>query len=340
MKRKDDSHRDVLSAKGGAYTEMSELIRLRHAAKEIPALRLNKSQNPLAGMLTSNFKGRGIDFAEVRQYEPGDDVRTIDWRVTARTQEPHTKLFQEERERPVMFLVDQSSSMFFGSRVRFKSVLAAEIAAVLAWSCLNHGDRVGGMVFDNNEHREVRPRRNKHSLLRLLYELHEFNHRLNRDSFRERQSNLADAILNVRRIAKHGYTVILISDFQQFSESAALHLTQLSQHNDVLGVMVADPMETHLPMPDLYTITNGEERVEINTASDKHRAAFASSYQSRTQVISQHFARLRAPLLTLTTSDDVVPKLVSALTQPISNQGKRTGLNSEQGTSAATEQDR
>ncbi len=306
----------MFTTKGGAYTEISELIRLRHAAKELPALRINKSQNPLAGMLTSNFKGRGIDFAEVRQYEPGDDVRTIDWRVTARTQEPHTKLFQEERERPVMFLVDQSSSMFFGSKVRFKSVLAAEVAAVLAWSCLNHGDRVGGMVFDNNEHREVRPRRNKHSVLRLLHELHEFNHRLNRDSMQETRNNLADATLNVRRIAKHGFTIIVISDFQQFSESAALHLTQLGRHNDLLGVMISDPMETHLPTPDLYTITNGTERVEINTAASKHRESFANRFGQRVHEVSQHFARLKAPLIQLSTADEVVPKLLESLSHP------------------------
>ena len=93
--RKSLDQKSAATVQGGAYISISELIRLRHASKELPAHRLNKSQNPLSGMLTSNFKGRGIDFAEVRQYEPGDDVRTIDWRVTARTQEPHTKLFQE-----------------------------------------------------------------------------------------------------------------------------------------------------------------------------------------------------------------------------------------------------
>lgn len=325
MNRNQETRPTMFATKGGAYTEMSELIRLRHAAKEVPALRINRSQNPLAGMLTSNFKGRGIDFAEVRQYEPGDDVRTIDWRVTARTQEPHTKLFQEERERPVMILVDQSSSMFFGSKVRFKSVLAAEVAALLAWSCLNHGDRVGGMVFDNQEHREVRPRRNKHSVLRLLYELHEFNHRLNRDCIQDTRSNLSDATLNIRRIAKHGYTVIVISDFQQFSETTALHLTQLGRHNDLLGIMISDPMETHLPNPDLYTITNGTQRVEINTASAKHRATFANSYEQRVHAVSQHFARLKAPLIQMSTADDVVPRLLETLTQPapVVRSGKR-----------------
>ena len=113
----------------GAYTDLRDLIRLRHAAREISHLADQKTSNPLAGLLTSNFRGRGIDFAEVRIYQPGDDVRTIDWRVTARTQVAHTKMFQEEKERPVLILTDQSASMFFGSQVTFKSVLAARTAA-------------------------------------------------------------------------------------------------------------------------------------------------------------------------------------------------------------------
>ncbi len=303
-----------ISAAGGAYTSIAELIHLRHASKEIPNLKINRSQNPLAGMLTSNFKGRGIDFSEVRQYEPGDDVRTIDWRVTARTQEPHTKLFQEERERPVMLLVDQSPSMFFGSKVRFKSVLAAELASLLAWSCLNHGDRVGGMVFDHLTHREVRPKRNKHSVVRLLSELHDFNNQLNRDSATGDGNHLANALLNVRRIAKHGFTVILVSDFSALNESAEKHLRQLCRHNDVLGIHVADPMELELPAPDLYTITNGHDRVEINTALAKNRAAYSHNHQAHLANVADQFARLKAPLLQMFTHMDVAPALANLLT--------------------------
>ncbi|MFT6038708.1 MAG: hypothetical protein ACI9TP_001500, partial [Candidatus Azotimanducaceae bacterium] len=134
-----------LPVRGGAYTDIRELIRLRHGSKEIDIVTSAKARHPLSGLLSSNFRGRGIDFAEVRTYEPGDDVRTIDWRVTARTGAPHTKLFQEEKERPVLILVDQSQPMFFGSRVAFKSVIAAEVGALLAWTALTRGDRVGGI---------------------------------------------------------------------------------------------------------------------------------------------------------------------------------------------------
>ncbi|MBD3648896.1 MAG: DUF58 domain-containing protein, partial [Pseudomonadales bacterium] len=192
--KRDKGH---IKARGGAYTNTSELIRLRYAAREIDAIAINKARNPLSGLLTSSFRGRGVDFAEVRVYQPGDDVRSIDWRVTARTGTAHTKLFQEEKERPVLILVDQSHAMFFGSRIAFKSVIAAEAAALLAWTGLDRGDRVGGIVFSDRQHREIRPRRSKHSVLRLLNEINDFNHALNREG-QIPPAYLAGALRHVR----------------------------------------------------------------------------------------------------------------------------------------------
>ena len=316
-----DHNRVHFADKGGAYTDIAELIRLRHAAKEVAAFTVDKSRNPLAGLLTSNFRGRGIDFAEVRRYEPGDDVRTIDWRVTARTQQPHTKLFQEERERPVLLLVDQSKNMFFGSRIRFKSVLAGEIAALLAWLSLSGGDRVGGIVFNQFHHRDVRPRRSKHAVLRLLHEIDSFNHELKRklqDDLRDEpkvsdENYLANALLNVRRVAKHGCTVVVISDFQNLNADAEIHLRQIAQHNDVVGICITDPLEVSLPDPDLYTITNGQDRLEINTASNKNRIEYENHFQSRLQHVKQQFIKLKSPLLELSTGDEIVPSLAAAI---------------------------
>ena len=316
-----DHNRVHFADKGGAYTDIAELIRLRHAAKEVAAFTVDKSRNPLAGLLTSNFRGRGIDFAEVRRYEPGDDVRTIDWRVTARTQQPHTKLFQEERERPVLLLVDQSKNMFFGSRIRFKSVLAGEIAALLAWLSLSGGDRVGGIVFNQFHHRDVRPRRSKHAVLRLLHEIDSFNHELKRelqDDLRDEpkvsdENYLANALLNVRRVAKHGCTVVVISDFQNLNADAEIHLRQIAQHNDVVGICITDPLEVSLPDPDLYTITNGQDRLEINTASTKNRIEYENHFQSRLQHVKQQFIKLKSPLLELSTGDAIVPSLAAAI---------------------------
>lgn len=295
----------------GAYTDLRDLIRLRYAAREITDLADNKTSNPLAGLLSSNFRGRGIDFAEVRVYQPGDDVRTIDWRVTARTQVAHTKLFQEEKERPVLILVDQSASMYFGSQVTFKSVLAARTASLIAWAALERGDRVGGIVFSEQGHREVRPRRNKHAVLRLLNELHDFNHALNRDMTPEQDSDncFTNALAEVRRVTKHGSVIFIISDFSSYTDESRVHLQPLVQSSDVIGVHISDPLEQHLPTPDVYSITDGQARSRINTGNRRHRESYEQAYQQQLAGIQEEFLRVKSPLLMLNTSQSIVDGL-------------------------------
>ena len=311
--RQTDSH--ALPMRGGAYTDIRELIRLRHGSKELNIINANKARNPLSGLLASNIRGRGIDFAEVRNYQPGDDVRTIDWRVTARTGEAHTKLFQEEKERPVLILVDQSQSMFFGSRVAFKSVIAAEVGALLAWTALDRGDRVGGVVFSEQGHREVRPRRSKHSVLRLLHEINDFNQRLNQQApAANNQNYLVEALRNMRRVVKHGCAVFIISDFETLAdngnEEARLHLTQIARHNDLVGIHISDPLERQLPRPDLYSITNGTDRARINTANPKFRDDYQHHFDQQVSDLRHEFTRHKAPLFELSTAEPVLTSLV------------------------------
>lgn len=310
MSRKLSHHH--FQAKGGAYTDIKELIRFRHAAKEIDSVTINRSSNPMAGLLSSHFRGRGIDFAEVRTYEPGDDVRSIDWKVTARTQIAHTKLFQEEKERPVLILVDQSQSMFFGSRRAFKSVVAAQLASLIAWISLENGDRVGGIVYSDSNQREIRPRRNKHAVLRLLHEIADFNQLLSKSDHPHNENYLADAIMNVRRVSKHGSTIFIISDFKHLNADAQLHLRQLSRHNEIIGLHISDDMEKELPLPDLYTITNGEQRIQIDTANSKERKRYQHDYTQKLEQLKTEFSKLKSPLFEFSTSDELVPTLASA----------------------------
>ena len=297
----------------GAYTELRDLIRLRHAARETAELTGSKTANPLAGLLSSRFRGRGIDFAEVRVYQPGDDVRTIDWRVTARTQVAHTKLFQEERERPAFVLVDQSASMHFGSQRCFKSVLAARAAALLAWAALERGERTGGLVFSEQGHREVRPRRSRHAVLRLLNELHDCNQALGKPPQAPgAERYLAGALANLRRVVRQGSLIYIISDFADYGPEAWLHLQPLALHNDVLGIHVSDPLEQQLPAPDLYAISDGRQRTRINTASRRHRRAYAAGYQARYRQVEEAFLRVKAPLIALSTSEPLTDGLAPA----------------------------
>ena len=311
--RHSSSRSGQLNITGGAYTNIKELIRLRHASRELELPTSNRALNPMSGLLTSRFRGRGIDFAEVRTYQPGDDIRTIDWRVTARTQTPHTKLFQEEKERPVLILVDQSHSMFFGSRIVFKSVVAAEAAAAIAWTALDRGDRVGGIVFAESRHREVRPRRNKNSVLRLLNEINDFNQQLGKDHTSNDSKYLTEALTNVRRVAKHGSAIFLISDFANFDEGARLHFGQLARHNDIVGIHISDHLERELPRPDYYTITDGQSRARINTASKKHRTAYHQAYDNNLDIVKATFSKQKAILLELKTEQMSGDALIDAI---------------------------
>src|SRR5690554_1851036 len=162
----------------GARCDVADLLRLRFAARDLKLSARRPARSLLTGGERTRMRGRGIDFEEVRLYQPGDDIRSIDWRVTARTQVPHTKVFREERERPVFMVADQRSPMFFGTRHCFKSVLGAYISAVLAWAALYNSDRVGGLVFGDQAQRDIRPRRSKHAVLELLHQLQDFNGRL------------------------------------------------------------------------------------------------------------------------------------------------------------------
>src|SRR5690606_11398632 len=168
----------LLQPPTGAYCQLADLLRLRFAARELNLFSPRQAKSAMMGNVRTRFRGRGMDFEEVRLYQPGDDIRAIDWRVTARTQVTHTKLYSEERERPVYVVCDQRASLFFGSVNTMKSVLATYIATLLGWATLNGGDRLGGFVFDDQDFHDIRAKRSKHSVLQLLQTLEQYNHRL------------------------------------------------------------------------------------------------------------------------------------------------------------------
>ena len=285
----------------GAYSELAELVGLRHAARDLDLGRQRQAFSLLVGTHQSKFRGRGIEFEEVRAYQAGDDIRSIDWRVTARTGKPHTRLFREERERPVILLVDQSLSMFFGSWTCCKSVTAAHAAALLAWAAFRHNDRVGGLVFNGREHAEVRPRRSTRTVLQLIRNLDDFNHRLNRQQS-PASAGIDQALEELRRITRPGSNLFLISDFQGFSEVGRKHLYLLRKHNDITVVQISDPLEEELPPPGRYTVTNGAARLTLDTGAPELRRGHAEAFQERSANLRKLLVQLGIPLLSLATS--------------------------------------
>jgi uncharacterized protein (DUF58 family) len=224
-----------------------------------------------SGGYVSRFKGRGMEFDETRLYQPGDDIRSIDWRVTARTGKTHTKVFREERERPVFVSVDNRLTMHFATRGVFKSVLAAKLAGLLAWVAEYHGDRIGGQLFSEHECRELKPQNGRHAVLRFLNALVKPQNPI------DKEFTLDQILARLNQHARPGSLVYIISDFRGINDQAETHIAKLSQHCEVVLIFIYDPLERSLPTKGRYRFTDDESDVVIDT-SDQQRL---SSYQQR-----------------------------------------------------------
>ncbi|GAB3307200.1 DUF58 domain-containing protein [Haliea atlantica] len=295
--------RDATRPARGARIDLATLIGLRFSATRLSLRRRRRALAALAGGRRSSFRGRGIDFEEVRAYQPGDDVRSIDWRVTARTGQAHTKLFREERERPVLIVVDQRNSLFFGSRHCFKSVLAAHLGALLAWAALGEGDRVGGVVFDDADHHDIRPRRSRKAVLALLSRVQASNAALPLTA-RPGADDFAAMLGKLRRVARPGSSVYLVSDFQGAdSEAVREQWFRLAEHTEVLAIQVTDPAEAQLPPPGRYAVTDGVQAVELDSADPRLRQRYQSLREREQSRLQETLGRLGIPLLQASTRE-------------------------------------
>ena len=221
---------------------LKELIALSQPAGTVSLLRPT-AKALQSGQYLSRFRGRGMEFDEARLYMPGDDVRSLDWRVTARTGRPHTKLFREERERPVFLSVDYRASMFFATRGMYKSAMAARLAALLAWSASRHDDRVGGQIFSESGSLELKPDRGQAAVLRYLKALIEGA----KPSEGSSEGALEEALSRLPRHAKPGSLVFILSDFRGLTASGESAISRLSRHCDGVLIMISDPLESQLP---------------------------------------------------------------------------------------------
>ena len=292
----------------GIRVSLSELIEMRHRVREVQLFSTPGQRSPLIGLHHSKLRGRGVDFDQVRVYQAGDDVRTIDWRVTARTQEPHTKLFHEERERPIFIMIEQSHRLFFGSGLTFKSVLAAQAAALIGWAALEHNDRVGGLVFGDNTHYEVKPRRSKQSLLQLLNRLVRVNQSLHTEGEADRDS-FGNALRRAREVLRPGSLVIVICDERALSDSAEQQLSLLSRHCDLLLLPLSDPLDHALPAAGLLRFAQRGAQLELDTLNFELRQTYraqAEARQERWELLAQ---KLRILLMPLSTQGDMVEQL-------------------------------
>jgi uncharacterized protein (DUF58 family) len=285
---------------------LPSLIALRHAAESLP-LKAKRVLSPGSGNYRSPFKGRGMEFAEVRPYMQGDDARTLDWRVTARTGRPHTKLFREERERAVLLWIDLRQPMFFATQGAFKAVRAAQAAALLGWSAIAQEDRIGGLVFSESAHIELGPKRGKAALLHLLSQIAD-HPTWQRSAPANNASAGIDALnqslARLRRVAQPGSLICLLSDFSGLNAQSTAHLVQLARHSDVLLIGIHDPLEANLPPPGHYRIGDGERFLTVMAEDNNLRSRYRERFISQQEALRQLCRRHRMNWVPLVTAED------------------------------------
>jgi len=292
--------------------KQSTLIGLNRDALGLPLLS-NTVKAQMAGGHLSAFRGRGMEYHESRPYQPGDDIRAIDWRVTARSGRTHTKVHREERERPVLLWLDLSRSMFFGTQTCFKSVLASKLAALLAWSSVQHGDRVGYLVFSEQQHSEFRPARGKHTVLNVIQQLVAHPAWARDDDVEPAPQTGLKALMRLRQVTRPGSLVILFSDFRFVDADCRAQLVELARHNDVVMLHTYDPFERSLPDGGYFRLTDGVDNVDIDTSSNRLRERYRERYDAHQQALQRLCRELGLYLIDIATDDDMLTALKAGL---------------------------
>lgn len=256
----------------------------------------------LAGQYESVFKGQGMEFKEVREYVPGDDVRSIDWNVTARTGHPQVKVMAEERELTVMLLVDMSGSGRFGSVERFKNELAAELCAVLAFSAIKNNDKVGLIIFTDGVELYIPPKKGRSHVLRVIREVLYFEPT-------GTGTNIPEALHYMNNVIKRKAVVFMVSDFMDTDYESALRIA--NKRHDVIGVSVTDPREEKLPEVGLVAVRDAETGVEslVNTSDPKVREAYTTAAQKRALERDETFRRCKVDLMHVRTDASYIDEI-------------------------------
>lgn len=256
-----------------------------------------------AGEYHSAFKGRGIAFSEVREYQYGDDIRSIDWNVTARLNHPYVKIYEEERELTVMLLIDVSGSGNFGTTIRFKRDLMTEVAAVLSFSAIYNNDKIGVVFFSDKIEKFIPPLKGRKHILRIIRELLDFKPESNR-------TNLSEPLRFLTNAIKKRCTAFIISDFLAPDFEEALRIA--SSKHDVVALKVTDPLEKNLPDVGLFKVVDAESGAEkwIDTSSGLTRRAYHEWRDSQDGMINNAFKRCGVDFTELSTEDDYVKPLI------------------------------
>ena len=298
MNNKDNFPKNV-------FVSLNDLLKMESVAQGFSFL-ANKQRvkSILGGKHASKLRGRGLDFEEVRNYVPGDDVRNIDWKVTARTQKTHLRVFSEEKEKPALIIVDQTKSMFFGSQHKTKSVVAAELAALAAFKVSKEGDRVGGIVFGDNGVDAILPKRNRKNILFFFEKLVSRNRELKDSRSGGFDLGLKEVFERIRNIVTHDYLIFIIGDFHRYSDDVIKQISYMSAHNDVILAKVYDPLERDL-IPVKYVGGDGEKQMAIDGLNPKLKKDFQTGFDTDYMKFEMEMKKHRIPIFKINTVEEV-----------------------------------
>ena len=310
-----------------------DLIGLRRRAEGLRLTAREPTRSVLAGGHRSPFRGRGMDYQESRHYQPGDDIRNMDWRITARAGRPHVKLYEEERERPVIVLADLGPSMFFGTRGAFKSVAAARLAALIGWAAIARGDRIGALIFGggsgrsltsssnpssnpgvaNGGHRELQPAGGRRAVMRLIRDLALVGDVEAGRATTSASGGMTAALARLRRVVRPGSLVFVISDFHSRDADSERHLGQLRRHSEVVACQIADALELAPPPPGRYGIGDGRRTGVLDVRPTQARQRYADYFASHHAAVAAMTKAHGIPLIRLSPEDDPVARLAQGL---------------------------
>jgi uncharacterized protein (DUF58 family) len=310
----------------GVYVDLDELIALEQRGRRVSFLPKQPVHSLLSGRFASRMRGRGLNFEEIRDYRAGDDVRSIDWKVTARLQKPHVRVFNEERDRQALLVVDQRLSMFFGSRFAMKSVTAAQAAAIGAWRVLGVGDRVGAIVFNDGDLVEIKARRSRATVLQVLSAIVAQNQALGVGrGLLTAPVMLNTALEHAERRALHDATIIVISDFDGADEATRRMIGAMTRHNDVVALLVHDPLQSDLPASASMTVTDGELQIELEVGRASVRKSIAQATEARLGRVFAWTREIGVPVLPLSAAEETAPQLRRLLGALPSRHGRGGG---------------
>ena len=292
------------------HVSLSHLRSLEGAARGLSFLPRQASASSLNGRHASRLRGRGLNFEELRAYLPGDDIRSIDWKASARTGETYVRVFTEERDRPALLVVDQRMSMFYGSVLNLKSVTAAEAAAIASFRILGAGDRVGGIVFDDDRQEEFVPKRGRRTVFAMLEAVATMNQQLNADRPRRSVAGSLNTVLeSVVRLAHHDHLVLVFSDFDGIDDTTHRWLTTIARHNDLVLAMIYDPSARRLDQRHPAIIGDGSRQAEIDFSDPAVLEAVSRFSSNRLDRILDWQTSINLSVLPLSAGAETLPQL-------------------------------